>query len=79
MRIITILILSFLLTACTAAKLVGHEMTPTYPAWMPAFEAPGVMKTNMRMWNRREDISYYEIEVFNKNWEKTPNKSYCYQ
>ena len=50
---------------CTAAT--AHEMTPTYPKWVPS-HMDGVWKTTMEMFNKRKDVEWYEIGVFDKNW-----------
>lgn len=62
-------IIALLLSATVAS---AHEMVPTYPVWWPAFEADGVYKTNLTIWNRRKDIQYYEVEVFDRNFRPRP-------
>ena len=59
-------IIALLLSATIAS---AHEMVPTYPAWWNATEANGLLKTNMSIWNRRKDVTYYEIEVFDRNFK----------
>jgi hypothetical protein len=59
-------IIALLLSASIAS---AHEMVPTYPAWWNATEANGLLKTNLSIWNRRKDVTYYEIEVFDRNFE----------
>lgn len=49
----------------------AHEMTPTYPKFESSF-VKGVNKTKMRLFNRREDVKYYEIGVFTSDWEPVP-------
>ena len=46
----------------------AHEMTPTYPEWRPS-HVRGVAKTTMEMFNKRQDVKYYEIGVFDKEWK----------
>lgn len=45
----------------------GHQFTPAYPelrnSWMP-----GVWMTELKLFNKREEISYYEFSVFDKEW-----------
>ena len=51
--------------------VLSHEMTPTYPKW----EISGVddvKKTTMRLWNSRENVSYYEIGLFSDDWKPIP-------
>ena len=52
-----------LVTVCAAD---AHEMTPTYPKWERTYIG-GVVKTKMEMFNKRKDVDYYEIGVFDKN------------
>lgn len=46
----------------------AHEMTPSNPELMPAFVA-GLLKTEMSIFNKRADVEYYEIGVFDKDWK----------
>ena len=49
----------------------GHELTPTYPKLRPSY-IDGVLVTDMHMWNRREDAQYYEINVYDEEWNPIP-------
>ena len=46
----------------------AHEMTPTYPKWVPS-HMDGVWKTTMEMFNKRKDVEWYEIGVFDEKWQ----------
>ena len=46
----------------------AHELTPTYPKMRPSY-IEDVSVTQMKMWNRREDVLYYEIGVFDEEWK----------
>lgn len=46
----------------------AHEMTPTYPKWEPS-HVEGVWKTKLKMFNKRSDVEWYEIGVFDKEWQ----------
>ena len=49
----------------------AHEMVPTYPQWkQSAFQ--DVVQTTMEMFNKRQDVEYYEIGLFDKDWEPIP-------
>ena len=50
-----------------SSQAAAHEMTPTYPKWEPS-HVNGVYKTTMEMFNKRDDVEWYEIGVFDKNW-----------
>lgn len=49
----------------------AHEMTPTYPKLAPS-HLDNVYKTTMEMFNKREDVEFYEIGVFDENWNAIP-------
>jgi len=44
----------------------GHEMSPTYVEFNASY-IDNVIKTTIEVFNRREDVSYYEIEVYDKD------------
>jgi hypothetical protein len=54
------------------SKAEAHEMVPTYPKWEPSYLGDNLVKTTMTMFNKREEIEYYEIGVFDDNWETIP-------
>ena len=49
----------------------AHEMTPTYPKWERT-HIEGVVKTKMEMFNKRKDVDYYEIGIFDKDMKPIP-------
>lgn len=49
-----------------ALPVQAHEMTPTYPKFAPSFMA-GLQKVSMKMFNKRKDVEWYEIGVFDKD------------
>jgi len=49
----------------------AHEMTPAYPKFKLSY-IDGVSVTKMSLFNRRNDVSYYEIGVFTEDWEEIP-------
>jgi hypothetical protein len=52
-------------------SVFAHEMTPTYPSWkQSAFS--GVVQTTMEMFNKRQDVDYYEVGIFDKDWKPVP-------
>ena len=54
-----------------ANSAAAHELTPTYPEIEPAY-VDGVSVIKMKMWNRRSDASYYEVNVYDQDWESVP-------
>lgn len=64
------------LTAATALSLittgaVAHELTPTYPKMVPSY-VEDVVTTRMHIFNRRTDVVYYQIGVFDEDWNPIP-------
>ena len=53
------------------SSAIAHELTPTYPELKPSY-IDEVSVTTMKMWNRRNDVQYYEIGVFDKDWNPIP-------
>ena len=51
-------VILFFITSC----VIAHDMTPTYPEWYPS-HIQGVVKTPMKIFNKRSDVEYYEISV----------------
>lgn len=54
-----------------SASVGAHEMTPTYPKLKLA-SVDGLYKTTMSMFNKRADVEYYEIGVFDKDFSPIP-------
>ena len=54
-----------------ANSAAAHELTPTYPEIEPAY-VDGVSVIKMKMWNRRSDASYYEVDVYDDEWKSVP-------
>jgi len=63
-------IVAFML-AITVGAVHAHEMTPTYPK-LEMSHLDGVLKTTMEMFNKRDDVEYYEIGVFDKDFKPVP-------
>lgn len=59
-------ILLFLLLAGGYAN--AHQFTPTYPK-LEMSHMVGVFKAEMVLFNTREDIRYYGLNVFDKDWK----------
>lgn len=62
-----LIVLFLLLSFSTSA----HEMTPAYPVVKPS-HVDGVVKVEMSLFNSREEIEYYQIELFDLNWTNIP-------
>lgn len=58
-----------LMLACVSAN--AHELTPTYPELRPSIYSD-VLVTDMLLFNQRADVSYYQIEVYDEDWNPVP-------
>lgn len=72
--IISAVVTAFMVTtACAKA----HQWTPTYPKFEPSY-IKGIMVTSMQLFNKRSDVSFYEIHVYDEEWKPivfaTPSK-----
>jgi len=65
-RIISALIFGL---ACGSAS--AHELTPTYPDFKRSY-IEGVSVTTMQLFNSRQEVEYFLIEVFTENWTPIP-------
>lgn len=46
----------------------AHQFTPTYPELSLSY-VKGVYKADMLLFNSRQEISYYAIGVYDKDWK----------
>ena len=49
----------------------AHEMTPTYFEIKPSIYNK-VYGTELVLFNRRQDVSYYELKVYDAEWNELP-------
>ena len=49
----------------------AHQMTPTYPTWETSYVS-GVLKTKIELFNKRKDVEYFELGVFDADWNPIP-------
>ena len=54
-----------------ATTAQAHEWTPTYPKFEPSF-LDDIVVTTMTLFNKRKDIEYYEISVYDEDWNTVP-------
>lgn len=50
-----------------AAKVQAHEMVPTYPKLNSSYMG-GLQVTTVTVFNKRPEVEYYEIGVFDDDW-----------
>lgn len=60
-------VIPVILLSCLGIKAGAHEMVPAYPKFEQSFYE-NVLVTTMTLFNRRQDINYYEIEVLDEDW-----------
>lgn len=63
--------LAFGCSIVLASEATAHEMVPTYPKLGPA-HIDGLYKTTMTLFNKRPEVEYYEIGVFDREWNSIP-------
>jgi hypothetical protein len=51
--------------------VLGHDMTPTYPKWKMSY-IPTADMTTMKIFNKRADVNWYQINVFDKDFKPLP-------
>ena len=64
-------LLLVLVLALGGKQVWAHEFTPAYPTLEQSY-MDGVLQTKMLLFNLRKDVTYYEIDVFDKDWNKVP-------
>jgi hypothetical protein len=62
---------SVILWLLLCGSVVAHDMTPTYPKWKMSF-IPSSNMTTMQIFNKRADVEWYQIGVFDKEWNSIP-------
>lgn len=62
-----IYIVSVMSIMLLAAKVQAHEMVPTYPKLNSSY-MEGLQVTTVTVFNKRPEVEYYEIGVFDDDW-----------
>lgn len=52
-------------------QVVGHEFTPAYPKLEQAY-VENVLVAKMELFNRRNDVNFYELSVYDNEWKTVP-------
>jgi len=63
--------MSALMVVLTCGSASAHELTPTYPEFKPSY-VRDISVTTMEMFNAREEIEFYRIDVYTENWDPIP-------
>jgi hypothetical protein len=64
--------LRYVLIMCIAligGDVYAHQFLPTYPKFQHSF-IDGVMFTKMQLFNKRKEVEYYELNVYDDQWNK---------
>lgn len=61
----------YLILALFCGSVNAHEWTPTYPVLKQSY-VEGIIYTTMTLFNVREDVTYYEVGVFDEDWGEVP-------
>ena len=64
-------IMLLLVTLLSGQASLAHDFTPTYPK-LETTHMKGVLKASMKLFNKRDDIRYYRVGVFDDEWNKIP-------
>jgi hypothetical protein len=62
-----VIVLMMFLSGCANA----HQFLPTYPKFDNSF-VEGVVYTKMELFNKRKEIGFYELGVFDGDWNSIP-------
>jgi hypothetical protein len=54
---------AFILLIGIAGHVNAHQFLPTYPTFELSF-VEGVVQTKMQLFNKRKEIEYYELSVY---------------
>ena len=60
-----------ILSGVLSGAAMSHEWTPTYPK-LSLSHIPEIWKTQMKLFNSRKDVEYYNISVFDGEWNPVP-------
>lgn len=63
--------LAILLGVLLTSHSYAHQFTPTYPTYQSS-GVEGIYKLELKLFNKREDIRFYGISVYDKDWNKIP-------
>ena len=49
----------------------AHQMIPSHPVLKPS-HVSGILKAELELFNKRKDVEYYELGVFDADWNPIP-------
>lgn len=53
------------------SQALGHQFMPAYPKLEPSY-VDGILMTKMELFNSRNDVEYYELSVYDSDWNSVP-------
>jgi hypothetical protein len=53
------------------SQAFGHQFMPAYPKLEPSY-VDGILVTKMELFNSRNDVEFYELSVFDNDWNSVP-------
>lgn len=59
---------AFLLLIGIVGQANAHQFLPTYPTFEYSY-VDGVVQTKMQLFNKRKEIDYYELSVYDAEWK----------
>ena len=62
-------IITIFLGLVLASSVYAHELTPTYPEFRSSY-MDGVGSVSLTLFNRRNDVSYYQIDAYDEEWNE---------
>jgi hypothetical protein len=65
------IVLTALLSGVLSVSAMAHEWTPTYPK-LSMSHMENVWTTRMKLFNSRNGIDYYDVSVFDQEWNAVP-------
>lgn len=63
--------MSALMFVLACGPAMAHELTPTYPEFRASYMRD-ISVTTMEMFNAREEIEFYRVDVYTENWDPIP-------
>lgn len=57
----------FIMFLMLGGHVNAHQFLPTYPKFEPSFIS-GVSYAKMELFNKRQEVEYYELSVFDIDW-----------
>ena len=55
----------------TGGSAMAHQWTPTYPQLEQSY-MQGILRARMELFNSRKDVRYYELGVYDSEWNSIP-------